>query len=211
MSGLAHPPDEWLMAYGAGSLDEITAVLVAAHLSLCSRCRAEMAVIEAVGGALLEDQAPAEMDGHALAAVLGRLDRQAPPGPPPPPGRLPAPLGDYLPGGLEALAWKRLGRGIEQVVLRRRDVTKLRLLRISAGVAVPAHGHGGNELTMVLQGGFTDLGRHYGPGDVATADAATVHAPAADDGEPCLCLAVTDAPLRLTGLLGRLINPFLDL
>jgi anti-sigma factor ChrR (cupin superfamily) len=25
----------------------------------------------------------------------------------------------------------------------------------------------------------------------------------------CLCLAVTDAPLRLTGRLGRMLNPFL--
>ncbi|HIJ62632.1 MAG TPA: hypothetical protein HPQ04_08075 [Rhodospirillaceae bacterium] len=214
MTAVSHPPDDLLMAYGAGSLDELTAVLVATHLSLCPHCCAEVALVEAMGGALLEDLAPAEMADNALAAILKRLDEPAPRRVPVAPARsdrLPGPLSDYLPGGLQALAWKRLGRGIEQVVLLRRDAAKLRLLRIGAGVAVPAHGHRGTELTLVLRGGFTDLGRHYGPGDVAGADVATVHSPAADDGEACLCLAVTDAPLRLTGMLGRLINPFLDL
>ena len=28
-------------------------------------------------------------------------------------------------------------------------------------------------------------------------------------GEDCLCLAVTDAPLRLTGRFTRMLNPFL--
>jgi putative transcriptional regulator len=31
----------------------------------------------------------------------------------------------------------------------------------------------------------------------------------ADEGQDCLCLAVTDARLRLTGPLGRLLNPFM--
>jgi putative transcriptional regulator len=33
--------------------------------------------------------------------------------------------------------------------------------------------------------------------------------PTADDDGDCVCLAVTDAPLRLTGPIGRLFNPFI--
>ena len=73
---------------------------------------------------------------------------------------------------------------------------------------MPRHTHDGSELTLVLTGGFTERGNHFLRGDVAVADSSVDHCPVADPGEPCLCLAVTDAPLRLTGPFGRLLNPF---
>lgn len=215
MSASFHPSDELLVAYGAGSLAEASSVLVATHLALCPRCRAEVARVEAVGGTLLEGLAPADMADGALAAVIARLGAQAAHHPrsrvSSGPERLPLPLGDYVSGDLEALAWKRLSKGVEQVLLLRRGTARVRLLRIGAGAVVPEHGHYGTELTMVLRGGFTDLGNRYGRGDVATANSGIVHSPAADHSETCLCVAVTDAPLKLTGLMGRLLNPFLDL
>jgi putative transcriptional regulator len=36
-----------------------------------------------------------------------------------------------------------------------------------------------------------------------------VHRPVVDSDEECICLAVLDAPLKLTGMIGRLVNPFL--
>lgn len=215
MSATFHPSDEFLVAYGAGSLDEASALLVATHLALCPRCRAEVRRIEALGGAIIEDLPPADMAADALASVLAKLDK--PPVHPQagepasgPPG-MPSPLRQYLPADLDALPWKRLAAGIEQTILLRARGVRARLLRIGAGVTVPEHGHGGMELTLVLQGGFTDLGRDYARGDVAMADSTVMHSPAADGGETCLCLAVTDAPLKLTGLVGMLVNPFLDL
>jgi putative transcriptional regulator len=64
-------------------------------------------------------------------------------------------------------------------------------------------------MTLVLAGGFSDESGHFVRGDVAEADPSVNHQPVADPGEDCLCLAVTDAPLRLTGPFGRLLNPFL--
>ena len=215
MSVTYHPSDEFLVAYGAGSLDEASALLVATHLALCPRCRTEVGRIEALGGAVIEDLPPTNLAPDALATVLARLD--LPPQPPMPAvlaaetSGLPAPLRLYLPAGIDALPWKRLAAGIEQAILLQVRGIRARLLRIGAGIAVPPHGHGGMELTMVLQGGFADLGRDYARGDVAMADQQVVHSPAADGGETCLCLAVTDAPLKLTGLVGMLVNPFLDL
>lgn len=215
MSATFHPSDEFLVAYGAGSLDEATALLVSTHLALCPRCRAEVGRIEALGGAVIEDLPPADMAPDALASILARLDE---PAAAPRSGRsaggspgLPSPLRHYLPAGIDALPWKRLAAGIEQAVLVQGRGIRARLLRIGAGIMVPEHGHGGMELTLVLQGGFSDLGRDYARGDVAMADPQVVHSPAAEGGEACLCLAVTDAPLKLTGLVGLLVNPFLDL
>jgi putative transcriptional regulator len=217
MSASFHPADEMLAAYGAGSLDEGTAVLISTHLALCPRCRKEVARVEAMGGAMLEELSAAEMGEGALDSVLSRIASLSSPPPPPPsvpspgPSFFPRPLRDYVGADLATLPWKRLAKGIEQVILLESHATRVRLLRIGAGVVVPEHGHGGMELTMALQGGFADQGHHYGRGDVAVADGATVHSPAADRSEPCICLAVTDAPLKLTGMMGRLLNPFLDL
>ncbi|PKU22268.1 ChrR family anti-sigma-E factor [Telmatospirillum siberiense] len=215
MNATFHPSDEFLMAYGAGSLDESSALLLATHLALCPRCRAEVGRIEALGGAIIEDLEPSDMGADALVSVLAKLD-EPPPRPQPRcpaggPSGLPSPLRDYLPADIDALPWKRLAAGIEQAILLQGRGIRARLLRIGAGITVPEHGHGGMEMTMVLRGGFSDLGRGYARGDVAMADPQVVHSPAADGGETCLCLAVTDAPLKLTGLVGMLVNPFLDL
>ena len=43
------------------------------------------------------------------------------------------------------------------------------------------------------------------------ADDAVQHTPVADISEDCICLAVTDAPLRFKGLLPRLAQPFLKI
>jgi putative transcriptional regulator len=42
-------------------------------------------------------------------------------------------------------------------------------------------------------------------------DAETVHKPVAGVGEDCICLAVTDAPLRFTEFLPRILQPILKI
>jgi len=83
-----------------------------------------------------------------------------------------------------------------------------RLLYIPAGQSVPDHGHRGTELTLVLQGAFRDEADRFGPGDIEIADESLKHTPVAEAGADCICLAATDAPLRFTGLIPRLVQPF---
>jgi putative transcriptional regulator len=117
--------------------------------------------------------------------------------------RVPRPLRGYLGSTLDSLAWKSRGSGrnAEVDLLAGHPGIRTRLLRIRGGTAVPRHTHEGNELTLVLAGGFSDASGHYLKG----------HRPVADAGADCLCLAVTDAPLRLTGRFGRYLNAFLRL
>ncbi len=100
-----------------------------------------------------------------------------------------------------------LGGGIRQQVISADKEGSLRLLYIPPGKAVPEHRHGGLELTLVLQGSFSDSAGRFKRGDVETADAATDHQPVADPGQPCICLAATDAPLRFRSFLPRLLQP----
>lgn len=211
-----HPSDALLVGYGAGSLGEGLSLAVALHLARCPDCRAAMRDIEAVGGALLEDLPPAPLERLTLADTLAGLDlgpafiplRRPSAGDP----GLPGPLRPYV-GALSTMPWQRLAPGVRRVELLPRTPRggSAQLLRIAPGTALPHHGHGGLELTVVLAGSFTDeLGR-YGAGDVAEADGEVLHQPIADGHEECLCLIATDAPLRFTGLMGRLMQPFIGL
>jgi len=207
-----HPADERLLDYASGALPEPTALLVATHLALCPRCRRETAELGALAGALLETMPPEPVAADSLERVLTRIERPAPAEPEParPAGdpTLPRPLRDYVGGQLEALPWRRLGPVAEVQLLHGFPGFTTRLLRIRAGIGVPAHTHRGHELTLVLSGAFSDEGGHYLRGDVEEADSEVTHRPVADAGEDCLCLAVTDAPLKLTSRFGRLLNPF---
>jgi putative transcriptional regulator len=209
--------DEWLVDHAAGAAPEPVAALVAAHLSLCPASRATLARLDAVGGALLERLEPAPLAAGALDAMLARLEapaasRAAAPAAAPHPV-LPEALIPYAGRDLEALPWTRVVKGVEEAILPAGGTAahRMSLLRIVAGRAIPAHTHYGDELLLVLQGAFEDGHGHYARGDVCASDEAVTHAPMADRGADCLCLAVTTGPIRLTGGWGRLLNPFLRL
>jgi len=107
--------------------------------------------------------------------------------------------------------WRPVGMGVRQAILTTAKGATARLLYIPAGTAVPDHGHRGTELTLVLKGAFRDQTDHFGPGDVEVANEDLEHTPVADIGEDCICLAATDAPLRFSGMLPRIAQPFLKI
>lgn len=204
-----HLSDDLLAGYAAATLPEAFSLLVASHVSLCDECRARLESLEAVGGAVLET-VPVAMAEGALAATLARIGDAAPaPRPVPAPrGVFPAPLRRYVGGDVEAVRWRPVGGGVRQAILPTSSGASARLLYIPGGVGVPDHGHRGTELTMVLQGAFRDETDRFGPGDVEIADPSVQHTPVAEMGAPCICLAVTDAPLRFRGVIPRLLQPF---
>lgn len=208
-----HLSDALLMAYSAGSLPEAFSLTIATHISMCDDCRARLAAFDAVGGALIEGSDSAALAGDSLAATLTRIRSGQPQAERPTAraasGLFPAPLRDYVGGDLDAVRWRAVGMGVKQAILPTSRAATARLLFIPAGAAVPDHGHRGTELTLVLQGAFSDSVDHFGPGDIEVANEDLNHTPVADIGADCICLAATDAPLRFRGLLPRLAQPFL--
>jgi putative transcriptional regulator len=213
-----HPSEAYLLDYASGAAAEPVALLVASHLTFCPLCREEIRLLEDLGGTLLDAMPPATVSAGSLERLIGRLEQADQAGAAACPviretgdPTLPAPLRRYVEGRLEDLVWRRIGSIAEARLLP--DYAKLttRLLNIRAGAGVPAHTHEGNELTLVLRGSYTDGTGRYRPGDVAEADGEIDHRPVADPDEDCLCFAVTDAPLKLTSRIGRLLNPFVRL
>ncbi|MBI1340738.1 hypothetical protein GC169_11095 [bacterium] len=201
--------EETLTAVTSGRVDPAVRLFIetAAAMRGCDEPAAD-----ALAGALLESEIPADMGADALEKALAAIDesdrairsvsRSA---------RLSAELSG-LPEGVRsavldaeaAAGWRYAGPGIRVLPLDLGGSASAEILRISAGAAAPRHSHKGMEYTLCLIGGFNDGPGSYGPGDVSVADPDVTHRPVADDDGPCFVLAVTDDDLKLTGFMGVL-------
>lgn len=208
MSAITHHiPEALIASYATGTLPRPYAVVVAAHVSMCDACRSAVSAHETAGGIVLEDMMPAPVDSRSRDTVLAMLDTPFAPEPPRPAreGVYPGPVIEALKG--RAPRWRSLGLGVKQCIIEADENGSVRLLHIPAGQAMPDHSHNGLELTMVLQGSFSDETGRFGVGDVEIGDESLDHTPVADAGPPCICLAATDAPLRFNSLIPRLLQP----
>ncbi|MDC9825788.1 ChrR family anti-sigma-E factor [Devosia sp. ZB163] len=214
-----HLSEDLLLAYAAGNLSEGWTIAVASHLAFCPQCRAQSAQADMLGGAMLDTIDPEPLANDAWSAMRARLDAdvqlaKALPARATAPGKLvlPMPLRAYVGGDIDTIHWRALGRGAAQMMLPTSDpTTQVRLLRIPAGKPVPEHSHGGREVTLVLSGSFRDGEQLFGPGDIEDADGSVLHTPTATPEADCICLAVTDAPLRFSSWIVRLIQPILKI
>jgi putative transcriptional regulator len=212
-----HLDDDILVRYAAGSLEEGWSIGVATHLALCPECRGRLQMFEALGGHFLESEIVEDVSDDEWqkmrrlisADETGTVVQLKPKrhGD----GLIPEPLQAYVDraGGLK---WRRLGGGAAQMIVPTDDsTTTVRLLKIPAGKPVPEHSHGGTELTLVLDGSFSDELSSFKRGDVEMADAEILHTPRADPGKDCICLAITDAPLKFTSRFVRWLQPWLKI
>lgn len=210
-----HLNDELLTAYAAGLLAEPLVLLAETHVSMCRQCRERDRELRVLGGVLLEASAPAQPSAALRERVLAALDRPA--GSAPPCARelgdVPAPLARYVGPRFDNLKWRSRGPVSEIRLMpeREREGYVTRLLKIRPGAVMPDHTHEGLEATLVLRGAFSDCTGRYAAGDVALVHGDLDHSPVASDDDTCICLAVTDAPLRLTGSFTRFLNPFVRL
>ena len=204
-----HLNEQLLIGYAAGILPEAFSLVVATQMSMSDEARARLASYEAIGGGLLEDSDEAEMKPDAFKQTLKEINIPITKSPLPPmvEGIFPEPLQKYVGNDLNAVKWKNIGRGVRQAILKTDKHATARLLYIPAGTAMPNHGHNGLEMTLVLQGAFHDKEDCFSRGDIEIGDESIHHSPTASDDGPCICLAASDAPLKFTSLLPRLLQP----
>ena len=219
-----HLDEATLVSYAAGAMSQAMALVTACHISMCPTCRERLAHSEAMGGVLLENLSPADVSEDALQTLLDCIDEE------PDLGAelldctqhnetesrthtydkgIPHALGDYIGGSLDNVEWKRIVPGVYFYDLpcksERGGVS--RLLRIAPGKAMLPHSHDGNELTLILQGSFSDEIGRFTVGDIADLDNEVEHQPLVDSDVDCICLIATDAPLKFSTLLGKIVQP----
>ncbi|NQD36653.1 hypothetical protein HPT27_06420 [Permianibacter sp. IMCC34836] len=226
MSASHHPSADWLLAYASGHMASAHALATAAHLSNCPHCQLQLSTLNELGGNLLEQLPPSAMSGDSWQKMLRRLEPGSDRAHSPATGNaanaintgstatasrsaLPAPLQKLLPNGLPR-KWTRLSGSVRQATLKQLpDGTLIALHHIRAGGKVPQHTHDGTEITLVLNGSFSDQHGLYQSSDFLVVDDSVEHTPTAVQNEDCLCLTVQSAPLRLTGPVGRWFNPLI--
>jgi putative transcriptional regulator len=122
---------------------------------------------------------------------------------------VPQPLRHLIGDKLADIQWQRLGLGVWHApVLQHKSVRgDVRLLRVEPGRAMPEHGHGGSELTMILSGSYQDKLGHFGPGDVADLDTDVEHRPVADGQTGCVCIIASEKQAVFKGFFARMIQP----
>lgn len=206
-----HPIDEdVLLQYASGALTGAKALMVATHLALCPASRRLVADAEGVAAEVFfAMNEPEPVDGASLSVLpepSQALDQTprfndialCP---------VPQPLRGVLGGPLQSLAWRNIWFGVRELTVSSDKAGEaFTMLLIPPGRRMPRHDHEGEEWTMVLQGAYRDASGRYGPGDVQRGHPGLDHQPQAEKGVPCLCMVVSDAPLKLTGLTGHIVN-----
>lgn len=207
-----HVSEDLLWDYHRGALPLGLSLTVATHLELCPHCRAEAALFDAVGGALLDDIEGVKLSDSALDLALARIER--PEEPVKPAARIqPFLAGFDLPASLRAARiedryWA--APGVWMAPIHVEDApkgSKTFLMHVKAGMTMPEHTHRGPEVTLVLKGRFSDAYGDYGKGDIAVCSDEHSHSPAILD-EDCLCLVWQQAAIVPKTWLGKLLQPF---
>ena len=202
-----------LIDYANGTLPLALEVLVESHISMNPASAKSIRMLLQLGGALLENSEPISLSEGSFEKLMAEIesgfdnDQEIYTNVSNDNNLLPFPLRNYAQDINSPKNWKRIGIGLsEQAINFGDNFGSTKLYKIAPGYSVPSHSHDGNEVTLVLSGGFTDEYGTYGPGDISIQETGAVHKPVADEDGECIVLAVNEGPIVLTGPVGRLLN-----
>lgn len=209
-----HPGDELLASYSAASLPLSQALCISVHLDHCDECTQKLRRLNHVGSELMQQLKPSPPSPGLKEKLLDQLDTL--------PvdvetarynsgsTSVPRCLHQFIKTGYQEIPWNRISPDIQNYELcRDQNNAKVELLRIKPGGTSGTHTHMGDEYTVILEGSFSDEAGLYHQGDFLVRNKRHRHTPVATQDRECICLAVTEGPIQLTGFFGRLLNPFI--
>jgi putative transcriptional regulator len=209
-----HPDDELLASYSAASLPLSQALCISVHIEHCDECEQKLERLKQVGSELMRQLKPSPPPADLKNRLLSRLDSISEDSLPCRAVRgdtsVPRCLHQFFTSGYRDIPWKRISRDIQSYELcRDQNNARVELLRIKPGGTSTTHTHMGDEYTVILEGSFSDEAGLYHQGDFLVRNSSHRHTPVATQDRECICLAVTEAPIQLTGFFSRLLNPLL--
>ena len=207
-----HPDLDVLVEYSAGVLSPAMALCVNIHLKYCPHCREQLARLDSLAGEVFAMQESSPVSEGLFDRIMGRIDAEA------------APkvidesqtaryqtrklLRPWVPEGFSGIDWKPQWFKMYEHVMQIEDHGRIRLAlqKISAGGTAPVHGHYGREVTVVLEGAFSDASGTYREGDFIIREAGEEHQPRVHAGQDCVCLTLLEGPVQLTGVWGQWVE-----
>jgi putative transcriptional regulator len=226
-----HPSNEMLMEHAAGTLSWAFSLGVTAHLQMCTQCRQQIHQLNKVGGGLLDSASPEQPAPSGFNRLIGKIEQiheqesfitHSPADKPPfrdslrPNGN----RGDLLPVDMpkvvrkllsesSPLRWRRVLPALRVAQVTSNSTSdSIALYRIPSGGQITEHNHRGPEATLVLSGSFSDAHGLYSAGDFLAQEAGEVHKPTATQDQPCIFLAISQAPIVPTGICGWVAHRF---
>ncbi len=223
-----HPDSRYLTDFATANLPLAEAVCVSAHLEFCGKCRAHVQQLTDVGGHMFARLQPEAVSEDSFAALMARVSAGSQQPAAPVTVAVEAPREDaddaaqsnvFLPravrrlvsGSLDKLRWVQLGKALRVAPLQVSDESReTAIYDIRAGGRMPEHEHRGEEITVLLQGSFSDADGSYSRGDFVVRHAGETHQPTATMDKDCICLVCLERPVRPRGLIYRLLEPLVN-
>lgn len=220
-----HPNDELLAEYSAAQLPATLSIAVSIHVDMCPVCQQKINELEALNAANVFSEVNETLDESqvsgadqktsnddvfdlamlvditadesidevfAQASVTVQIQQQ-----------------EYtLPRALTRLGHSKFLQ-MGKLSRSRIDIDdgplRASMLHIDAGGEIPEHTHTGFEVTLLLDGEFSDEFASYVPGDFMMLDGNHQHSPQTKEG--CLCFTVVSSALHFKKGLSKLLNP----
>ncbi|MDO6693945.1 ChrR family anti-sigma-E factor [Aliiglaciecola sp. 3_MG-2023] len=214
-----HPSQQQLREFAQGLSAPALSLVISAHADMCPICRKQLAQMERESAKALDDarlvgQSEQVVDFASMLADItclpaaevpssNSISRQIELD-----GRkftVPRALKRYVE---KTGNWSHLLGNLWQAPVDLGPVGKANFIFMQKEGRVPEHTHRGTELTLVIDGEFSDGISHYDTGDFILMDSNNTHAPYSEASEGCLVFTIVDAPLHFTSGIARLLNPF---
>lgn len=206
-----HPDNTLLKAFSAGELPLSLSIAMSAHIELCSQCAEQAKLVEeGLSQNLWKDESSENANfGDMLQAIMAEpvvktaklmVANKA---------SVHVAGKDYqLPNAFRQfkdIKWSGFGPVSRARIVNDEQNVRASLLHIDVNGRIPEHQHKGYELTLLLDGSFTDEMGTYHKGDFIWLDGSQTHSPYTENG--CLCYAVQDAPLHFMRGMSKVLNP----
>ena len=211
-----HPSETLLTQYCAATLPASLSLAVSIHVDMCPICQAEVEKLEASNAKAVfsdnmnvnnDEQSDDIADSGLLELITSddSIDEVYAVEP------VTIEVNDYnysLPRALTRISYSKftqVGKLARSRIALDDGHLRSSLLHIDAGGEIPEHTHTGFEVTLLLDGEFTDEEGSYVPGDFIWQDGRHQHTPLTKEG--CLCFTVVSSALHFNKGLSKLLNP----
>ena len=213
-----HPSANDLQRFSAGTCQPAEALMISAHVDMCTKCQSACQeyqiqlseeVFDSVQNLAPLDESYNQMlsgitDLPAIKTIAPKkvqqsieLDGKT--------FQLPRTLRRYV---SSTGNWSRLVGKVWQAPIDLGDMGNAHFIYMENGGRVPEHTHRGSEITLVIDGQYSDGISDYDCGDFTKMNNQHKHQPYSESHDGCLVLSIVDKPLHFTSGIARLLNPF---
>jgi putative transcriptional regulator len=214
-----------MLGYASGTLDQAQTLITALHIALSKKAQRLLRDYECLGASFLEKECePVSLCKSALDNVLAQIEEKTSSTKPTPNDTrtrrtvcdtmcveeiIKYAIGECQNLDTSSMRWKRAYPGFQILEL---DLScknsSAKFMKVDPAKKTPKHSHTGLEITLILDGSYSDETGHYSKGDLIVTDEHCEHAPKSCPDNGCVCMIVSSSPIRLSGI-SKLLNPFI--